>query len=415
MVEVGFLEGEPVILAALGVKISQTPFEQGSIKDIFKECLVDKEASRKLVNDIMNKHGHMILGDFLPYVITLEDMSRLAAIYLWRNVSCFNAIYGAGIEASMRVIKPNRYNEIVSDLGEMAFKAYEKAITLGVPEQDARYMLPEGVLTRMILSIPPRYMVKLANILEQAPLIELRKIGTGINSIIRKEFGLEIPAEEPVSRWDFWGSPYYGGKDIFSLRFSGQSIYSVSLKMGITGSLAMYAQLVRQRQFLCRIEPMQGIAKRRKFVIPPTFPESVKKDYKKIAVQACRKQFELIEEEYPVFAYSLLLGQQAGAYLYSMGPAIIYTANSRSDGVAQWEIRNSLGIPLVKELMKEAVSKRDIGPGCWRIGRCTEPITFKKKKARCAVFEKSGGKWKGTLEEILETLKESYKTFKIRI
>jgi thymidylate synthase ThyX len=410
MVKVGFLEDEPIILAAVGVMISQTPFEEGNIQDIYEKCRENRKVSRKLVNDIMNKHKHMILGDFLPYVVTFEDMSRLAAIYLWRNVSCFNAIYGAGIEASMRVIKPNRYNEIVSDLGKMAFETYEKAINLGVPEQDARYMLPEGVLTRMILSIPPRYLVKLANVLEEAPLSELQEIGKGINSIVRKEFGLEIPREEPVSDWNFFGA-LYSQKDI-SFNFNGD-IHAASLEMGITGSLAMYAQLVRQRQFLCLIESMHGIAKRSKFVVPPTFPKSLKEDYKEIAFQTHKKQYELIEGTDPNFAYFLLLGQQAKARIYSMGQAIMYTASARSDGVAQWEIRNELGIPLVKQLMGE-VAAQDIGPGCWRFGRCTEPITFKKKKAHCAVFEKSGGKWKGTLEEMLETLQEKYETFEIR-
>jgi len=108
----------------------------------------------------------MILSDFLPYVVTLEDISRFGAIYLRRNVNVHNLISGAGIEASLRVVRPNRYNEIVSDLGKIAFQVYQKAIDLGVLEQDARYMLPEGTLTRMIFSAPPRYLIKLANALK---------------------------------------------------------------------------------------------------------------------------------------------------------------------------------------------------------------------------------------------------------
>lgn len=409
MIKIELIEDEPAILAAVGVKISQTPFEEGTIKDIYEKCRADKQSSEKLVNDIMNKHKHMILGDFLPYIVTFEDMSRLAAIYLWRNVSCFNAIYGAGIEASMRVIKPNRYNDAVSELGEKAFETYGKAIDLGVPEQDARYMLPEGVLTRMVLSIPPRYLVKIANNLVTAPLPELNEIGTKINEIVKKEFGLEIPEENPVSEWSFWGHSFPSTENI---SLNNKDTHSASLEMGITGSLAMYAQLVRQRQFLCLIEPMQGIVERSKFVVPPTFPESITEEYKKIASKACQKQLELLEENNPDFAYFLLLGQQSKAELYSMGQAVRYTASARSDGVAQWEIRNQLGIPLVKEMIK-TVPEKDIGPGCWRNGRCTEPITFKTKKAHCAVFEQSAGKWKGTLEEMLETLEEKSETFEV--
>ena len=142
MVRINFLEDEQAILAALGVKISQTPFEKGNIQDLYKECRKNREEAKKLVNGVMKFHQHLIFGDFLPYAITLEDISRMAALYFWRNVSSLNLVFGAGIEASFRVIRPNRYNEVVSDFGKIAFRIYQKAIDLGVPEQDARYLLP---------------------------------------------------------------------------------------------------------------------------------------------------------------------------------------------------------------------------------------------------------------------------------
>ena len=116
MVKINFLEDEQAILAALGVKISQTPFEKGSIQDLYKECRKNREEAKKLVNRVM-KFQHLIFGDFLPYAITLEDISRMGALYFWRNVSSLNLVFGAGIEASFRVIKPNRYHEVVSDFG----------------------------------------------------------------------------------------------------------------------------------------------------------------------------------------------------------------------------------------------------------------------------------------------------------
>jgi hypothetical protein len=64
MVKVGFLEDKPVILAAVGAKISQTPFEEGDIHHLYEECRNNPEKSKKMVNAIMKKHGHMILGDF---------------------------------------------------------------------------------------------------------------------------------------------------------------------------------------------------------------------------------------------------------------------------------------------------------------------------------------------------------------
>lgn len=412
MVKVGFLEDEPIILAAVGVKISQTPFEKGSIQEIYEECRADRERSKQLVNEIMTKHGHLILGDFLPYAITMGDISRLAAVFFWRNVNALNLVFGAGIEASLRVIRPNRYNVAVSDLGKTAFEAYERAVNLGIPEQDARYMLPEGTLTRMIFSAPPRYLVKLANSLENTQLSELQEIGEKINELTKQRFGLEIPYEPLPSRWRFRGQGKDQIKEGTPFDFQG-TVHSISLNMRVNGSLAMYAQLVRQRQILCQIEPFEAIARTARFVIPPTFEEKVVEDYFEIASEAKRKQIELIEERDLNFVYFLLLGQEAKSVIYGKGLQIIETSRARCEGVAQWEIRNAVGIPITRELAKYPDLRSQIGPNCWHMGKCIEPATFKTKKSICKAFSQTGGNWTGALEELLDVLTEHYETFTV--
>lgn len=410
MVKIGFLEDEPAILAAVGVKISQTPFEEGDIKDIYEECRTNREKSKELVNEIMTKHRHLILGDFLSYTITLENISRMAAVYFWRNVNANNLVFGAGIEASFRVIRPDRYNETVSNLGKAAFEIYEKAVNLGVPEQDARYVLPEGTLTRMIFSAPPRYLGKLATSLKNTSLPELQEIGEKIEALIKKKFKLELPQEELPSEWNFWGKEKI--KDGIFLDYREKN-HSLSMDMAVKGSLAMYGQLVRQRQILCDIEPLEEIAKSGIFIIPSSFPEEIKKDYKEIADMACRKQIELVKKQDPNFVYFILLGQRAKSMIYGKGFQVIEMSKARSEGVAQWEIRNAVGIPITKELAKYKELTKKIGPRCWRQGRCIEPQTFRTKKNVCKAFAKAGGNWKGTLEELLEVLSESYETFTV--
>jgi thymidylate synthase ThyX len=296
----------------------------------------------------------------------------------------------------------------VSDFGKLAFEIYEKAIKLGVPEQDARYLLPEGVLTRMIFSAPPRYLIKIANSLKNAPLKELQEIGEKIEALIKEKFGLEIPTEEPISEWKFWGREEI--KEGTFLDYQG-NLHSLSLNMEVKGGLSMFAQLVRQRQFLCEIEPLEQIAKRGEFAVPPSFPEKIKKDYQEIAREARKKQIELIEKKDPNFVYFLLLGQVAKAMVYGKGYGIIETSKSRSCGAAQWEIRNVVGIPITEKLGSYFELKEKIGPRCWREKRCIEPSVFKTKKQICKVFELSKGNWKETLEKLLETLKSRVKSF----
>jgi len=201
-------------------------------------------------------------------------------------------------------------------------------------------------------------------------------------------------------------------KEEIHLNFQNTS-HSISLNMGIRGSLAMYGQLVRQRQILCDIEPLEGIAKKGKFILPLSFSEAVEEDYKEIARMAKEKQIELIKRRDPNFVYFLLLGQEAQSIIYGKGAQVIETSKARSEGVVQWEIRNKVGIPITEELAKYPNLRKEIGPRCWREKRCLEPATFKTKKNICKAFIQTGGNWKGSLEELLKTLKEPYDSFSI--
>ena len=407
MVKVSFFQDEFSAIAALAARISQEPFETGSIQDIFEKCLADKKGSKEFINSIVSR-GHLIPGDMLPYAIGLEYITRFAAIYFWRLVSVYNLIFGAGIEASLRVIKPNKYIEFVSKFAKKAFRVYEEAIEMGVLNQDVRYIIPEGTLTRMVFSSPPRYLLKIANSLTDTPLNELRNIGKGIKRIVENEFGLITPEEKSLSKWNFWGEK--GIKDEIFFNYQGD-IESMSVSMGIDLSLSGFAQLVRQRQFLCAMEPLEQVALRGEFVVPPDFPEEIRESYVKLAKEAKQIQLELIEKRNPAFVYFLLLGQGARANIYGNSFGILDSSRARSEGVAQWEIRNQFGIPLTESLLKYPELQEQIGPRCWREKRCIEPPTFKKTKNVCKVYQKVKGNWQGTLKDLLDVLREPRKTF----
>lgn len=407
MVKVSFFQDEFRTIAALAARISQEPFETGSIQDLFEKCLADKKGSKEFINSIVSR-GHLIPGDMLPYAIGLEHITRFAAIYFWRLVNVYNLIFGAGIEASLRVIKPNRYIEFVSKFAKKAFRVYEEAIEIGVLNQDARYMIPEGTLTRMVFSAPPRYLLKIANSLIDTPLNELRNIGKEIKRIVEEKFGLIMPEEKSLSKWNFWGE-----KDIKEgvfLNYEGE-IESMSFSMGFDLSLSGLAQLVRQRQSFCLAEPLEQAARRGEFVIPSDFPEEVRENYLKLAKEARQIQLKLIKNRNPAFVYFLLLGQGTRVNIYGNSFGVLDSSRARSEGVAQWEIRNQFGIPLTESLLRYPELQKQIGPRCWREKRCIEPPTFKKKKNICKAYQKEKGNWQGTLEELIDVLREPRKTF----
>lgn len=412
MVKINYLKDEPYILAALGVKISQSPFEK-TLDELYQECKENKEESKKLVNSIIKKHHHNILLDFTSCAVTIEGISRLAILYLWRNINAPNLIPGAGIEASLRVIKPTKYNELVRDFGKQAFDLYERILEEEVPGQDARYVIPEGALTRVIFAISPRYLLKLRNILKNSPLEELKEIGAGFEKIVR-EIGFETEIEEvPATFWEIWDKETEDNKNESSLIFSGEPT-TLSLDYNINGSLSMYAQLVRDRQFLIELEPAERIAKKARFVVPNSFSNKIKKEYIRLAKAANEKQLELIEKKDPKFVYFLLLGQEAKSRVSGKGKGILETSKKRCCGVAQWELRSNVAVPITRKLAKYTELKNEIGPRCWREGRCIEPATFKTKNSKCPVFEKYFGKRAESFESLLELLNQPASTIKVK-
>jgi hypothetical protein len=56
MVKVGFIEDKPIVIAAVAAKISQTPFEKGSIEQLYEESRENEEKSKKLVEIMEREH-----------------------------------------------------------------------------------------------------------------------------------------------------------------------------------------------------------------------------------------------------------------------------------------------------------------------------------------------------------------------
>ncbi len=430
MVKINYLKDDPYILAALGVKISQAPFEK-TLDELYQECKENKEESKKLVNSIIKIHHHNILLDFTSCAVTIEGISRFAILYLWRNINAPNLVPGAGIEASFRVTKPKKYkkigpkkiqiqttlngsqiiikskkyNKFIEDFGRRAFNLYEMSLKEGIPVQDAKYMLPEGALTRVIFAISPRYLLKLYNILKNSPLEELREISRGFEKVVR-EIGFETETGEiPATSWEIWDEEIANNEDKFSLNYSGKST-TLSLNYDTKGSLSMYADLVRERQILCELEPSENIAKNARFVVPNSFSSKIKEEYLRLAKDINEKQLELIEKKDPNFVYFLLLGQEAKSKVSGSGKGILETSKKRCCGVVLGELRSNFAVPITRELAKYDELKNEIGPRCWRENRCLEPATFKTKKNKCPVFEKYLGKKPEDFDKILDLLYE---------
>jgi len=412
--ETTFYQGEKenkYFIPALAVKISQYPLEK-KIAGMVEE-VNDPEVAKKLVRSIVDKNKHRIPDDFTSTAIVFDGITRFGTIYLWRNISSQNLMYAAGLETSFRVVNPVDYHPSMLKFSEACKACYDDAIDDGIPKQDARYVLPEGALTRVIISTTPRYYGKLGAALKGNPVPEIDEMGKTIESILKKEYDMEPTDEKLPTTWDIRGHLEYFNKGIttnttynseYSMDYGADiDVNSLSLDMCSEASLAMLAQVVRQRSNLIEIAPVEDIAYNSTFIVPPTFTDKIKENYKEVMQYAHEIQMGLLEKEDTNLVYSLLLGQQARFKLKAKGYGIITTAQERTEGVAQWEIRNVIGIPITKELLAYDEFKHEIGPRCYRENICTEPPNFRKKFNTCPVQAAGGAKGK-SIEEILELL-----------
>jgi thymidylate synthase (FAD) len=103
----------------------------------------------------------MLVMDHVVYMFEIEDCSRVTTHQLVRHRVAsydqesqrFSAATKEGV-----VVPPNvRSNEVASKVFEEAmecvYAAYEKLVTAGVPKEDARYILPNGIKTKIVMTI----------------------------------------------------------------------------------------------------------------------------------------------------------------------------------------------------------------------------------------------------------------------
>ncbi len=389
-------EKRPLILGAVAGKISQYSLDK-KVEEIIEEIKKKgQEEIEKYISRVMG-YGHLVLGEIEDRAIVFDKITRAAALFLWSNVSAHRQMFGAGVEASFRIISPKYFHpSLEKEFVDRALKLYYAAIDKGTFPQDARYVLPEGTQTRIIFAPKFRYIIKLANAFKQYDNIEeFKEIGERLTDIVKGAgWGAIITEELPSEVWEILSDKIIirnrnedkKNKRKSSIRKSECETPTLCIK-GLYISLSALAQLVRERMMFAYPEPLSNLPYNAEFVIPKSFEDhpDIVENYKELAKYAVKKQRELLDKGDPNFIYYLLMGQVIKVNIEGWrNNPIIQSASKRGCGVAQHEIRGKYGVPLIFALYYGA----DIiaGPPCVSEGICTEPSTFKKKFSTCELF-----------------------------
>ena len=140
--------GEDVIV--LGIKMSRSEEIDTAITEKEKE---------KMIRDAVI-HGYWSVLEHSNYTFLIKDISRVASHQLIRHrIASYTQTSHRFVRPDDYVIPPSaekREHEKYREIMKNEYEAYTDLLDKGVPEEDARYALPNGVTTNILVTMNAR-------------------------------------------------------------------------------------------------------------------------------------------------------------------------------------------------------------------------------------------------------------------
>lgn len=148
---------EPEKVCALAMRLCHY---QGSIEEL-EEKLTPEEISRLL--NKAKKLQHMSIFEHASFTFYIEGVSRVTTHQLVRHrIASYSQQSQRYVKIKDEYVIPETVKKeeqrlnIYRDLINKAFEAYEELVKLGVPKEDARYLLPQAVESKIIVTMNAR-------------------------------------------------------------------------------------------------------------------------------------------------------------------------------------------------------------------------------------------------------------------
>jgi thymidylate synthase (FAD) len=155
----------------------------------------DLEAMKKVLAEKGVPFDAEALMDHVVYMFEIEDCSRVTTHQLVRHrVASYDQEsqrFSAATKEGAVTPPSIQTNEAASDAYDEALKtvysAYEKIVAAGVPKEDARYILPTAIKTKLVMTISAR---SLMHIIWQRTALqaqwEIRELATSLYDLARE-------------------------------------------------------------------------------------------------------------------------------------------------------------------------------------------------------------------------------------
>lgn len=157
---------EPDRVVALSARLC---YSKIGISELAEKLTEDK--IRDLINRLRSS-GHLSPFEHASFTFGIEGISRVTSHQLVRHrIASYSQQSQRYVKMSNGefVIPPSvKKNpsalELVSGLNDTALSVYNKLIQLGIPEEDARYVLLQGITTKIIVTMNARELLHFFNL-----------------------------------------------------------------------------------------------------------------------------------------------------------------------------------------------------------------------------------------------------------
>ncbi len=414
------LHGERICASA--AKISTT---KGNSLELF-DASVDEEKNRKLIKKVLGS-GHTSLIEHAVFTIAFVDVSAFVEQYL---IECRLASFtiksrryvdfsnlGYYVPKELSDAGRNRYTDYMN----MLFKEYSSLLEIGIPKEDARFLLPYSFSSNFYCTVNARELAHIINSIENdrgrgIPELEdlAEQIKEQLLEILPNFFDLLKPNEKASmnnkkvnsnNELLFVESDNAGGVDLLNfpqnpdwlLRIVNQVTHQTEQVRDIYAILASpRARELEQLTYTFRISDitLSGITHivrhRMQSIIIPSLkglnsdrqilPESIQSNskaleiYKRVVIDAKKIRMTICNdiELANQYHYFLLSGTLTDIITTMNAREMIHFIQLRSCRRAQWEI-NNIAVRMLELARKNyPVLFNQVGPSCYIIGNCPE-------------------------------------------
>ena len=124
----------------------------------------DVDALKKACADRGFAYGSDMLLDHVVYMFEIEDCSRVTTHQLVRHRAAsydqesqrFSAATREGVVTPPSVQAKEEAARAFDEALKAVYSAYERMVASGVPKEDARYVLPSAIKTKLVMTINAR-------------------------------------------------------------------------------------------------------------------------------------------------------------------------------------------------------------------------------------------------------------------